>query len=659
MLKPSASSTEKIPIGLKRLIPALGCIGISLILLFVLRVSGFFSYADTSLYDFLLGQKVNYAPKALNSQIIPVDLNDKSEMNLGERLDNRSAFGDLFSVLAYSRAQVVLDFIYKGEQAQDAYMLEGADKIPELLVAVIPVPEGRENSSYRELNEQEKALLRKNLWHPKEFGKGTIKRAGTFVMPFPELGERATQLAHISIDPDSDGIFRRTPLFYAWEDGFIPAISLASALLELGVNGNDIEIHYGKEVVIPLGPDEKISIPIDSSGNVVVPFGGKWVDTTHRYSFDTLANAQLDNTVLNDVRNDIMGSLCFVADTTFEKKDLGPIPFEKVYLLSGLHSWVISAILDASQGEDTFFRESPALYRTLCLVLFAALLIVLGMSRKDWIFNAGSAGLFFVFTVITLYLWFFHRVMPWYAAAFFGILFTWLFGFMYRFLTHRKRQSALERYVPRQVAQKVVADRRTDLVPETRVLTILFTDIKSFTKWSGHRTAQEVHDFLNDYLESMAEILFSHDATVDKFIGDGILAFFNAPLEMTNHAGVAIEAAIEMQKKIRELAEKWKPIVGIDLQVRMGINTGEVVVGELGTSRRIEYTVIGGDVNLAQRMESEADPGGILVTEFTKNSVDAAFSKGAFTFGEKKELRGVKGYEDKVITAYKVEYQTK
>jgi len=637
----------------RRLVSALGCVGITFVLLLALWGGGFLSYVDTVLYDSFLAQKIKYNSRALNPQIVPVDLNDKSEMNLGKRLDDRSAFGDLFSVLADSRGQVVMDFIYRGERTQDASMLEAAAKIPKLVTAVIAVPESKE-IIFPEMSPEQKTLLRKNLWRPKVFGKGTIPRAGTFIMPFPELGEMANQLAHITIEPDSDGIYRRTPLFYAWEDGFIPAISLASALLELGVDGNDIEIHYGKELVIPLGPGESVSIPIDYSGNVVVPFGGRWEDTTHRYSFDTMANARHDDTVLNDIRNDITGSLCFVADTTFEKKDVGPIPFDKVYFLSGLHSWVISAILDASAGEDTFFRAAPDLYRILCLVLFAAFFIVLGLTRKDWIFNAGSAVLFLAFTGITLCLWFFRRVMPWYAEGSLGILFAWLFGFFYRFLTQRKRQSALERYLPRQVAQELASGQGTALVPESKVLTILFTDIKSFTTWSADKEARDVHSFLNDYLESMADILFSHGATIDKFMGDGILAFFGAPKDIPNHAGVAIEAAIDMQKKIRELREKWKPRAGIDLQVRMGINTGKVVVGELGSGKRTEYTVIGADVNLAQRMESKAEPGSILVTESTRNAVDTALSTAVFTFGVKQELMDVKGYDDKPITAYEV-----
>jgi len=472
-------------------------------------------------------------------------------------------------------------------------------------------------------------------------------------MPFMEFGELATQLAHISIEPDKDGIYRRTPLFYAWEDGYIPVISLATACNELGIDGNDIEIHHGKEIIIPLGPepDERISIPIDSQGNVVVPFGGKWADTNH-HSFDTIANALYDETVLAEIRNELLRSLCFVADTTFIKKDIGPIPFEDIYLLSGLHTWVISSILDAALGEDTFFREMPSLNRFLILALLVLIFIFLGIMGKDWIFNAGSALVFLLFTGAVFYLWVFFRIMPWFGAGLFAILSPWLLGFIYRFRTQRKKQSTLERYVPRPVAQRLVAGGRTDLIPVYKELTIMFSDIKAFTTWSADKEARVVHDFLNDYLETMADILFEHHATVDKFMGDGILAFFGDPVDLPNNATAAVNAAIAMQRKIAELREKWQPDVGIDLKVRIGINTGKVIVGDLGTRRRIEYTVIGSAVNLAQRMESLSTPGGILITEFTRAAVNRTRISYPFNFSEKME-QAVKGY-DKPVATYEV-----
>jgi len=186
---------------------------------------------------------------------------------------------------------------------------------------------------------------------------------------------------------------------------------------------------------------------------------------------------------------------------------------------------------------------------------------------------------------------------------------------------------------------------KTELTPAYKELTILFSDISGFTKWSSDKSPEDVHNFLSDYLESMAEILFAHGGTVDKFMGDGILAFFGDPFDMPDHTERCLSAAIAMQKKVRLLAAKWKPLVDIDLKVRIGINTGKVIVGNLGNKTRIEYTVIGAAVNLAQRMESNAPVGGILVTADAREKV-----KDKFEFTERRDVT-VKGYGE-TIEAY-------
>jgi adenylate cyclase len=261
--------------------------------------------------------------------------------------------------------------------------------------------------------------------------------------------------------------------------------------------------------------------------------------------------------------------------------------------------------------------------------------------------------LFLAFSGVTLCLWFFRNIIPWYSSGALLIFFPWLLGFVHRFLSQRRRQSALERYVPRSVAHKLVSGQRTSLAPVYKELSIMFSDIRGFTSWSSDKEAQVVHGFLNTYLESMAEVLFDYGATVDKFMGDGILAFFGDPLDMNDHALQAVKAAIAMQHKVQVLNEEWKPKVDIDLKIRIGINTGKVIVGDLGTRRRIEYTVIGSAVNMAQRMENSATPGGILITEDTKTAIESQAASCPFSFNKKNDL-AIKGYDKQLIAAYEV-----
>lgn len=168
---------------------------------------------------------------------------------------------------------------------------------------------------------------------------------------------------------------------------------------------------------------------------------------------------------------------------------------------------------------------------------------------------------------------------------------------------------------------------------------MLFADISGFTKWSSDKPPETVHAFLSDYLETMAGIIFSHGGTVDKFIGDGILAFFGDPFDQPDHAERCLRAALAMQAKVAELRGKWLPAAGMDLRIRIGINSGPVIVGNLGSRTRIEYTVIGPAVNLASRMESNAPVGGILVACSARRLAGPSFA-----FSDARDV-AAKGYE--------------
>jgi adenylate cyclase len=271
--------------------------------------------------------------------------------------------------------------------------------------------------------------------------------------------------------------------------------------------------------------------------------------------------------------------------------------------------------------------------------------------KKDALFHVGFLLALLVFSALTLFRWTLYAISHWFAFPVTLLFLLWLSAFLHRLFVRYREQlllhTALSRYFPHALAERIMREGKTDLIPAYKELTILFSDISGFIKWSSDKSPEQVHNFLSDYLESMAEILFAYGGTVDKFMGDGILSFFGDPLDLPDHTERCLRAAIAMQKKVRILAEKWKPIVDIDLKVRVGINTGKVIVGNLGYKTRIEYTVIGAAVNLAQRMESNAPVGGILVTATVQEKV-----KDKFTFTEKRDVT-VKGYGE-TIEAYVV-----
>ena len=158
---------------------------------------------------------------------------------------------------------------------------------------------------------------------------------------------------------------------------------------------------------------------------------------------------------------------------------------------------------------------------------------------------------------------------------------------------------------------------------------------------------ERIQKILNEYFEQMTEIVFKYHGTVDKFIGDGLMVFFGDPESQPDHALRAVRAAIDMQNKTREINAKWKTQGYMPLQIRIGINTGTVVVGNMGSARRLSYTVLGSAVNLAQRLESSAPVGGILISQPTNNYIKDHISTRTL------EQIQVKGFDD-LITVYEV-----
>ena len=152
---------------------------------------------------------------------------------------------------------------------------------------------------------------------------------------------------------------------------------------------------------------------------------------------------------------------------------------------------------------------------------------------------------------------------------------------------------------------------------------------------------------MNEYFETMVEIVFNYKGTVDKYIGDGLMVFFGDPEPTPDHALRSVRAAMDMQKKARELNAKWANESGFPLHIRIGINTGEVVVGNMGSSRRLSYTVLGSEVNLAKRLESSAPVDGILISQSTRDLISCFVS--TRLFGEI-QVKGIQA----LVRAYEV-----
>ena len=177
------------------------------------------------------------------------------------------------------------------------------------------------------------------------------------------------------------------------------------------------------------------------------------------------------------------------------------------------------------------------------------------------------------------------------------------------------RMEQLKNFISPQVVDLIMAGKMSyDFSPHRAELTILFSDIRGFTPLSDELEAEELVSIINEYLTEMTEIIFQHSGTIDKYLGDGIMAFFGAPVPDEKHPENAVRAALGMQAKLNELKVKWLGDAQRELGVGIGITTGYVTVGSFGPEIRKDYTVIGKNVNMAARLEGVAEMGQVLIS---------------------------------------------
>jgi class 3 adenylate cyclase/DNA-binding Lrp family transcriptional regulator len=180
------------------------------------------------------------------------------------------------------------------------------------------------------------------------------------------------------------------------------------------------------------------------------------------------------------------------------------------------------------------------------------------------------------------------------------------------------RAARLRRYLSPQLADSILAgDTEVTLGSSRKYLTIFQSDIRGFTEMAERMEPEHLVDELNDYLSEMTDIVFRHGGTLDKYIGDAILVFFGDPVPQEDQAERAVKMALEMQDRVEELADHWTETYGESFRIGIGITTGWVNVGNIGSSARTDYTVLGNEVNLAARLSDRAEPGEILVSDRT------------------------------------------
>lgn len=270
------------------------------------------------------------------------------------------------------------------------------------------------------------------------------------------------------------------------------------------------------------------------------------------------------------------------------------------------------------------------------LTFFCISALKLNKSKYSFLFEI--LGVAFVFALLygvlqlSYYMFSAHRILVGVVSPASAVILNYVGSVVYQYLSERKQKSMIKgmfsQYLNPTVVNELIQDpNKLRLGGEKKLLTVFFSDIASFTSFSEKLPPEELVLLMNEYLSSMTEIILKNEGTLDKYIGDAVMAFWGAPIPLENNALSACLSALEMQEKAQHIAERWKSEGRPNLVVRMGLNTAEMVVGNMGGEKRFDYTVLGDAVNLASRLEGANKSYGtrIMISEATYEKVKDLF----------------------------------
>lgn len=348
--------------------------------------------------------------------------------------------------------------------------------------------------------------------------------------------------------------------------------------------------------------------------------------------FFTECQTQYSDIMANraNVGDKVNGATCIVGTTATSTTDFGLTQYEEQYPNVGVHMTIANMLLSEDFVDDSPWWISVIIAILICFTytfmakkLSTARQLFLGLGML--IMSTGALLLFFVLTKKYI-----GVIVPFSSMAVTFIAMTVL-GFLTTAKEKSFLRSAFSRYLSSEVINEIIKDpSKLNLGGESREMTALFTDIRSFSTLSEKLTPVQVVNLLNHYLTNMSDIILEQQGTIDKFEGDAIIAFFGAPIHMKNHAELACRAAIGIKKAEEELnkvitADGESPT---PLFTRVGINTGEMVVGNMGTMNKMNYTMMGNAVNLASRLEGvnkQYNTRGIIISEHTRAKIGNIF----------------------------------
>ncbi|MFV0564081.1 CHASE2 domain-containing protein [Malaciobacter mytili] len=415
------------------------------------------------------------------------------------------------------------------------------------------------------------------------------------ILNIPIIQNSAYSSGFFNSIPDDTGVIRSVPLILRYEEQIYS--SLALELLRALYQEQKVLINYDNLGVQNISFSQ-LSIPTDRYGRLMVNFRGD------RGTFPYLSVIDILNN--NFKKEELKDKIILIGTSAAGLLDLRATPYWAAYPGVEVHANVIDNIITQDFLQKPYWIEGAD---TLHMILLLILVFIVLISSNIYLIP------FFILGFFLLDFWFLYEMLfsKGYILNIFFPLFSIAIGstiaVLINYFFEIKQANLIKNKFSSKVSSKVMEDllknESKTLQSQAKEITVFFSDIRSFTTISEEMdSANSLVTYLNNYMEPMSEIIMKNEGTIDKFIGDAIMAYWNAPSEVKNHADKAVKASLEQLKYLKILNERLKENNLPLIEIGIGLNTGIAVVGEMGSKGRSDYTVIGDPINLGSRLES-------------------------------------------------------
>ncbi|WP_258238387.1 CHASE2 domain-containing protein [Arcobacter sp. CECT 8983] len=453
----------------------------------------------------------------------------------------------------------------------------------------------------------------------KQLGNNSLIKAYGTILNIPLLQSNSYSSGFFNNIPDNSGIIRSVPLVISYDDIIYPSLSLE--VLRIITQTKRVIVNYDEQGIenISLGD---LKIPTDRYGRILVNFRGKEGNFKYYSAIDIYEN-KID-------KKELEGKIALIGTSAVGLLDLRATPFESIYPGVEVHANVIDNIIKG----DFIYKASWIDGANVTLIFLLSIITVLLITYTPFWFNPlGTILLLGGFGIFTYYVLFTHGIVLNIFFPLATIIFAAIIATLFDYFYEIKQEEAIKKKFAAKVSKEVMDNLLKNIDSNEfqameKEVTVFFSDVRGFTNISEQmNNAKKLISYLNEYMEPMSNIITKYEGTIDKYIGDAIMAYWNAPADVKNHADKAVSASLYQIKELEPLNKKLekenKPLIDIGI----GLNTGLAIVGEMGSSLRSDYTVIGDTINLGARLESLCKyyDSKLNISNFTKEKLEKEY----------------------------------